>query len=56
MVKTVQTNASVRMKPYVILELDHAIVLLDGWEKRVMKVSKQLHTMQNFHQSFGILP
>ena len=29
--KTVQTSASVRMKLYVTLELDHVTVQLDGW-------------------------
>ena len=39
MVKTVQTNANVRMRLCVISELDCATVQLDGWDNSVAQVS-----------------
>ena len=49
MVKTVEMAANVRMKLYVISELGRATVLLDGRDKRVMKVSYSSVTMSYLH-------
>ena len=38
MVKTVQMNASVRMELYVISELEHVTVQLDGWDNSATQV------------------
>ena len=38
-VKTVRTNASVRMKLCVISELEHVIVQPDGWGNSATQVS-----------------
>ena len=40
MVKTVQMNAGVRMELYVISELDHVTVQLDGWDNSATQVYK----------------
>ena len=37
--RTVQKNVNARMGHHVTNSVDNAIVLLDGWEKCVMKVS-----------------
>ena len=60
MERTVLRNVNVRMGHHVIRSLESVTVLLDGWEKCVMKVSQHTHykiMLLNFkvHQSFGIL-